>query len=167
MTGILGQIGAWAADLKYWERAALELVLRGKGITETDYQLLADHCLCDAGLVQMPATARPKLEFSRDPSSDHSLQYRLERLFNLRNVNALPAGQELRFGEHLTLIYGENGSGKPGIPGPSRALRLPVGIATCCRTRQFRLPYRRRISKYQQAERRPSLPGVVASVVPS
>jgi hypothetical protein len=47
-------------------------------------------------------------------SSSSSTPLRLERVFNVHNVNALADRQELRFGKQLTLIYGENGAGKTG-----------------------------------------------------
>ena len=38
----------------------------------------------------------------------------LKKLYDIKGVNRLIAGQELRFGENLTVIYGENGTGKTG-----------------------------------------------------
>jgi ABC-type sulfate/molybdate transport systems ATPase subunit len=97
---------------------ALEMIASGDPLTEADYQTLLDHCMQDAGLVQMPEVPRPKLEFPQSLSEGPVGRLRLERLFNLQNVNALPPGQELVFGEQLTLIYGENGSGKTGYARP-------------------------------------------------
>jgi energy-coupling factor transporter ATP-binding protein EcfA2 len=114
--GVVDQIRAWATQLAYWEQMALEMVATGKGLTEVNYQVLLDYCMQDAGLVQMPK--RPKIEFSRNSASDTRATYRLERLFNLRNVNALPTGQELHFGPQLTVVYGDNGAGKTGYARP-------------------------------------------------
>jgi hypothetical protein len=118
MAGVVEQIRIWATSLKYWEQSALELIVGGKEITENDYQDLVDHCLHDAGLVQIPTAARPKLTFPREVSGNQRPGYRLEKMFNLRNVNALPSGPELSFGEHLTLVYGDNGVGKTGYTRP-------------------------------------------------
>jgi AAA domain len=118
MTRVIDQIRTWAADLKYWEQMALEIIACRDSLTEADYQLLLDFCMQDAGLVQMPTTARPRLEFPKELSEGTGSRFRLERLFNLQHVNALPSGQELTFGEQLTLIYGDNGSGKTGYTRP-------------------------------------------------
>jgi recombinational DNA repair ATPase RecF len=48
-------------------------------------------------------------------------------MFNLRNVNALPCGQEILFGEQLTLIYGDNGAGKTGYVRPLGSAALARG----------------------------------------
>jgi AAA domain-containing protein len=116
MPTVVDQIRAWAAQLDYWERMALEMVATGKELIEADYQALLDYHMQDAGLVQMPT--RPKVEFSRPSTAETRTSYKLERLFNLRNVNALPANQELRFGPQLTLVYGNNGAGKTGYTRP-------------------------------------------------
>jgi ABC-type cobalamin/Fe3+-siderophores transport system ATPase subunit len=44
--------------------------------------------------------------------------FTIERLTNLRNINALPPAQDLTFGSQLTIIYGPNGSGKTGYMRP-------------------------------------------------
>ncbi len=118
MAGVVEQIRAWAAGLNYWEQAALELIAGGKEITESDYQSLLDQCMQDIGLVQMPTSPRPKLMFPRESTDRPAVGYRLERMFNLRNVNALPSAQELVFGGQLTLIYGDTGTGKTGYARP-------------------------------------------------
>lgn len=59
MPGIVDQIRAWAAELDYWERMALAMVISGQELVEADYQSLLDHFMQDAGLVQMPQ--RPKI----------------------------------------------------------------------------------------------------------
>jgi hypothetical protein len=72
----------------------------------------------DYGLAPM-SPDRPRLSFP-DSLLDDTIPapYKLERIFNLQNVNALPERQEIRFGKQLTLIYGENGAGKTGYTRP-------------------------------------------------
>jgi recombinational DNA repair ATPase RecF len=118
MARVIDQIRIWAADLKYWEQAALELIANGTEMTEVHYQRLLDLCMHDAGLLQMPSSQRPPLSFTTHTGESRGSGFRLERLFNLRNVNALPCGQEIVFGDHLTLIYGDNGAGKTGYARP-------------------------------------------------
>jgi energy-coupling factor transporter ATP-binding protein EcfA2 len=118
MAGVVDEIRPWAAELKFWEQAALEMIANGREMSEGDYLELLDYCMRDAGLVQMPVPGRPRLDFPQGISEDSGTKYRLERVFNLRNVNAIPTAQELVFGPQLTLIYGDNGSGKTSFTRP-------------------------------------------------
>jgi len=126
MPTVVDRIRAWAMQLDYWERMALEIAATGKELIEADYQTLVDYYMQDAGLVQMPM--RPKVEFAPPVAADTRTGYKLERLFNLRNVNALPVGQELRFGPQLTLVYGINGAGKTGYARPLGCAAFARGI---------------------------------------
>jgi len=73
----------------------------------------------DAGLIPKTTTARVGLTFPAKLSrNSDAAGYTVERLFNLRNVNALPHGQEITFGPQLTVIYGPNASGKTGYTRP-------------------------------------------------
>lgn len=118
MAKVVDRIRAWSAELKYWEQAALELVAKGASITEAEYQRLVDLCMHDIGLIRLPGSSRPPLSFVLQQRAPAQANYRLRRIFNLQNVNALPCGQEIVFGEWLTLIYGDNGSGKTGYVRP-------------------------------------------------
>jgi energy-coupling factor transporter ATP-binding protein EcfA2 len=115
---VIDRIRTWAAELRYWEQAALELIANGTEMTEVHYQRLLDLCMHDAGLLQLPSSPRPPLSFPTRENGNDGSRYRIERLFNLQNVNALPCGQEISFGERLTLIYGDNGVGKTGYARP-------------------------------------------------
>jgi hypothetical protein len=115
MRGINDQLASWAtSELKYWEQVALDKVSRQSELTAEDLQGLVQSFLEDAGLAPVP-TVRPQLAITaasdREPEA---VPCRLTRLFDLRNVNALPSGQEIRFGPQLTLVYGNNGVGKSG-----------------------------------------------------
>ncbi len=116
MPAVMDQIRAWSAELAYWERMALSMILSDRPLSEADYQILLDYCMQDAGLVQMPM--RSGIDFPRTYADDAKARYRLERLFNLRNVNALASGQDLQFGPQLTAVYGNNGAGKTGYARP-------------------------------------------------
>src|ERR1700691_3600335 len=102
MSTVLNAIRTWAADLKYWEQSALEKIIIGNEISESDYSDLLNACLQDAGLSPI-SSSRPRLSFpARVIEADQSNKCTLVRMLNLRNVNALPSGQELRFGPNLT-----------------------------------------------------------------
>jgi DNA repair exonuclease SbcCD ATPase subunit len=115
MQRLTGHLKSWAAsELKYWELAALEKVASGKALKTEDFRELSQYFVEDAGLVPIPA-GRPRLSFSDSgPSEPVPPPCRLDRVFGLKNVNALAEGQEIHFGPQLTLLYGNNGAGKSG-----------------------------------------------------
>lgn len=119
MSDVINQIRSWSAtDLKFWERAALEKVAARSQLTEADFEESVGLFLEDVGL-RAKSNPRPRLSFPENFAQEAKLvPYRLVRLFNLKNVNALPDGQELHFGTALTLVYGDNGAGKTGYARP-------------------------------------------------
>ena len=119
MTGVIDQIRAWAAtDLKYWEQTALEKISNGPRLSEEDFEELLRLFMEDAGVVS-PTTPRARSSFPDNLAYEAGLApCRLERIFNLKDVNALPEKQEVCFGPQLTLIYGDNGAGKTGYVRP-------------------------------------------------
>ena len=90
-------IREWATQLDYWEQAALEKIASGTVLDETDYSYLLQLCMEDYDLLTKSA-ARPQLTFPAKLAGDQgALPFTLERLFNLRNVGALPGGPEPHF----------------------------------------------------------------------
>ena len=115
MSTVYAQISDWAAkELEFWEQATLEKISQRAELTDEDFKQLMVYFLQNAGLTPEPA-ARPRPSFAglsaRYPGQKPC---RLVRIFNLKNVNALPPDQEIRFGSQLTVIYGNNGAGKSG-----------------------------------------------------
>lgn len=113
--GVLEEIADWASALPYWQRAALDLVMRGISPGQEDYARLLRLLLEDAGLAD-PTTPREPFVFLGQTTQASSLPTApvLSALSNLENVNALIPKQTLRFGPALTAVYGGNGSGKSG-----------------------------------------------------
>src|SRR6201988_4613255 len=103
MRGLNDQLRSWAAkELEYWEQAALEKVSTQSELNANDIYELVGYFLEDAGLAPV-STSRPKLTLAASSTEEaEPASYRLNRLFNLNNVNALPPGQEIRFGPQLT-----------------------------------------------------------------
>jgi recombinational DNA repair ATPase RecF len=115
MRGLTHKLTSWAdKELRYWGQAALEKISSQVELTNDDLQELVQYFIEDAGLAPIPAN-RPRLSLLENRVEEPELApCRLDRIFNLRNVNALPEGQEIRFGPQLTLLYGNNGAGKSG-----------------------------------------------------
>src|SRR6266568_6409464 len=97
MSVLTNQIKPWAAkELRYWEQAALEKVASRGVLQNEDFQELLQYFIEDAGLAPIPAN-RPRLSFAGNNITEAEPEpCRLERIFNLKNVNALPDGQEIR-----------------------------------------------------------------------
>jgi hypothetical protein len=119
MAGVVDAIRDWATTLAYWEQAALERVVSGRPFSDDDYDYLLKLFLEDAGLKPKRPGERPTLVFpAKTTETLNTSSLRLERLFNIRDVNALPSGQEIRFGSQVTLVYGCNSAGKTGYARP-------------------------------------------------
>ncbi len=119
MSAAIDLIRDWATGIAYWEQAVLEKLAAGFTLTEKDHQRFLNLMLEDSGLASKTQANRPKLSFPATlPNASPATSFRIERLANLRNVNALPPAQQLTFGPQLTIIYGANGSGKTGYTRP-------------------------------------------------
>jgi ABC-type Na+ transport system ATPase subunit NatA len=114
MPTAIAEIIEWVKELKLWEQAAFELIISGKEISQSDIDSLVKYLLEENNLVDMEEKY-PQLKFYdfQLTNEDHA-PYRLRKISNLRNINALVSGQTLEFGDHLTAIFGVNGSGKSG-----------------------------------------------------
>ena len=116
MTSVLTELSQWAITLPYWEQAALDKIVAGVQLTDSEYEELLQYLLEDADLAESIGQ-RPQLQFPRSartvsPSSTGQVQ--LTKIFNLKDVNALVPGQTLTFGPALTAVFGANASGKSG-----------------------------------------------------
>lgn len=104
----LANILAWSADIPNWQKDALRRLATQQMLEEAELDELAAICKGDRSPVPLDAAHLP------DPSRDHGEVY-LRQVHGVRHVNALAPDQRLtlhRVG--LTIIYGDNGSGKSG-----------------------------------------------------
>jgi hypothetical protein len=116
MSTVQTELIKWAKTLPYWEQAALDKIMSGSSLTNSDYDQLIQYFLEDAGLEEA-VSQRPELRFLEGEEAEKqekSEPVRLMEISNLNNVNALAAGQTLAFNSTLTVIFGANGSGKSG-----------------------------------------------------
>ena len=104
----------WANEQDHWVRALAGAVLESRralnaNVTEELYEVL----LNEKNLVEGPPVTVAPLERDLQASAaEQSL--RLTRLSEVANVNALAADQEITFNPRMTVLYGENGTGKTG-----------------------------------------------------
>ncbi|HET6633150.1 MAG TPA: AAA family ATPase [Rhodanobacteraceae bacterium] len=104
----LANILAWSVDSPGWQRDALRRLATQAALVPAEIDELASICKGDNPAVPLEA------EHLRGPNRDHGEVY-LRQVHGVRHVNALAPDQRLtlhRVG--LTIIYGDNGSGKSG-----------------------------------------------------
>lgn len=108
----------WARTRPAWQRAVLRRVARGDNLDDEDYRGIVDK-LCEADW-----KGREAFEASDFPAVLPSAgQVGILAIKDIDKVNALVKGQELRFArEGLTLVFGENGSGKSGYARVIKAM---------------------------------------------
>lgn len=130
---ILHEIMRWSQTLPEWQQDAISKLYVRSVLSEQDiddlYALLkSEHGIPD------PIGRTPKKLAAEDVASPQAQDQlvQLAAIKNLRNVNALAEGQRLQINpEGLSVIYGENGSGKSGY---SRVFKK------ACRARDQREP---------------------------
>jgi hypothetical protein len=115
---IAQEILTWTSDKPLWQRDAVRRLLINCEIEASDIDELLAVCRSEHSLAaddEKPVTAIP---LSKDhlPTNVAWLgRVNLLKVGELENVNAIASGQELTFGSSgLTVIYGDNGSGKSG-----------------------------------------------------
>ena len=115
----LNLIIEWAKnDIPTWQGDAVRRLLLNDRISENDISELISIIKKQHGLLEakdiVPKPILPqKGMFSGVLVSGNNVK--LKAIKDLKNINAIPDGSSLLFGhEGLTVIYGENGSGKSG-----------------------------------------------------
>jgi hypothetical protein len=94
---------------------ALEQILVGRELTESVRDQIFAYFLEDSALAKSPAgQARPAVKIHASAVAGPQSSIRLKAIRNLKNVNRLTSGQTLTVGNHLTTVYGSNGTGKTG-----------------------------------------------------
>lgn len=119
---ILQEVLSWAQGLPAWQSDAVARLLAKPALTSGDLDDLSA-LLRSAHGIPDPKNRTPKpLTADQIPvSAQVSTRVELRAIKNMRHVNAIAENQRLPFGAGgLTVIYGDNGSGKSGY---SRVLK--------------------------------------------
>jgi hypothetical protein len=104
----------WANDQDHWVRAIVgEVVSTRKEMPEKSIAATYAMMLAEKGLSADPSPAVPLLGFGELPQEAID-DLRLIGLRDLSGVNALASGQRIEFSPRLTVLFGENASGKTG-----------------------------------------------------
>lgn len=114
---VLEKILAWSDEKRraLWQRNALRKILQENEIEDTDIEELV-LCLKDEKLERPSTIATQPLSQADLPAIPDVLDsVKINKLSNILHVNNLAPNQELTFSdEGITVIYGDNGSGKSG-----------------------------------------------------
>lgn len=116
------QLAEWASANDEWVRLLVAEVIAtgrplGASVVERAYLLFRQEKALDAR--ELPAVALLDIEARQDESAP---PLSLIRLSEVRGVNALVAGAVIEPHEGLTILYGENGTGKTGYSRIFKAL---------------------------------------------
>jgi hypothetical protein len=102
----------WGATLPLWQQELLRRVLPERDLAAAQIEELAAAAVSESE--QQPSVYAP-LSLADVPATASAQDARtLLALSRVRSVNALRSDQHLTFGPQLTVIYGDNGSGKSG-----------------------------------------------------
>ena len=105
----------WILQKQYWEQYLWKVCVEKSVLDAADYDQVYRYFLEDAGIIEK--TDRHKITSIGNISEIgvKTPKIVLEEIHSFDNINALPKDQQVAFSEQLTVIYGENGSGKSGI----------------------------------------------------
>ena len=105
----LASIVAWSADLPLWQKDALRRLCSQDRLDETDLAAAMTVCKGDTA-----AASAINAGHVKDPVAGSAV-VSLQALHSIKQVNALADGEQLTFDKiGVTIIYGDNGSGKSG-----------------------------------------------------
>lgn len=113
--GVLNEILIWSQTRPEWQRDALRRLVTGKDSANI-YEELTALCRREAGLgVRDTLVAQPLSEKHVPAGGEQGGNVRLLSIDGVEGVNALAKNQAVSFAKDgLTIIYGDNGSGKSG-----------------------------------------------------
>jgi len=109
---VLQEILQWSQDRPAWQRDALRRLVFNGELSEEDINALKEICKSGHGLAEQRDTVPLAKEHVPDQKAGEPVS--LVSIFHHRGVNALAEDQTLKFGPRLTVVYGDNGTGKTG-----------------------------------------------------
>jgi len=118
MNNIFKEIINWVKTKPvFWQQAIYKLLTKNE-INDNDLEELVKTCKIEAGILkeQIPIIDLDNLESLLSSSSTNKIT--ISKIKNIQNIKALKEGDELEFNDNgITVIYGDNGSGKSSYSG--------------------------------------------------
>ncbi len=125
-----GMLAQWANEQDGWVREAVaQALVSNRPLSESQLDALVERFLIEKGFSEQPdgySVTVPPIELGDDEASTEDL-LELDQLSDVAGVNALAAGQVLKFDDSLTVLFGQNGAGKTGY---SRVLKRLAAVRT-------------------------------------
>lgn len=120
---IQNDLQEWLDRRPRWWTYPLQSLLSSNSITDENISSYAELALLEA---RGELIAPLNIDFRKISSDDDAAKVSIEAISDFKNVNALSPNRVLTFNsEGITVIYGENGSGKSGYV---RALKVASGM---------------------------------------
>jgi hypothetical protein len=117
----------WANRQDGWVRALVNAILTGSdNVSEVTLESIFDHYLAEKDLTDVEAEQIDSLTIG-DEEMAIKAPLLIDKLSAVGGVNALAPGQEIEFNANLTVLFGENGSGKTGY---TRILKTLADVRT-------------------------------------
>lgn len=110
---VLEEILNWSTDRPAWQRDALRRLVLADGLGDNDLAELTELCKVAHGLSE-GWIAEPLVKAHIPTDKTETGTVKLLSITHHRGVNALAEDQTIRFGPGLTIVYGDNASGKSG-----------------------------------------------------
>jgi energy-coupling factor transporter ATP-binding protein EcfA2 len=113
--GVYEDLIAWSTERPRWQRDALRRLAQQGELRPSDIVELADLAVAEAQDSRPTSVGQPLTATYLPTNSAGGLSVLLRSISDVENVNALARGVRIEFAENgLTVIYGDNGSGKSG-----------------------------------------------------
>lgn len=113
MNSVIKRLWEWADNQGKWARTLVNIITTNENVEEVQRMRIFNTLLYEQGLIKdfdIKAVEIP--DSYRQSNTDEKLL--LTELSNIQGVNRLAKEQVLKFSPNLTVIYGNNGSGKSG-----------------------------------------------------
>ncbi len=126
----VGALASWANGQDGWVRLVTSTVLAAQtALDDAAIEVAFHQLMAEKGLRGATPTPVPTIEITEAPAHD-APRLRLLRMAENRNVNRLLDSQEIAFNDQVTVVYGENASGKTGY---ARVLKQVAGARSAAR----------------------------------
>jgi len=135
----------WLETKPHWEQYLWQLHIEKGTLSEADIEKVYQYLLEDSGVIPI-ASGRESVVF---PVVDligvevPKAKNKLDKVENLKEVNAIDDGCSIEFEKNLTIIYGDNGAGKSGIGrlfSNACLSRMPRQMLSNARTASYPAP---------------------------
>lgn len=124
---IIAELESWFAERPKWLQHAAQHIIQNGDINENDLNELITLCKAESGIADSSSALRPPVSIPKGSfqSCGNKVTLQLNAISDLIGINALAPRKPLEFSlGPLTIIYGQNASGKSGYV---RALKHACG----------------------------------------